>query len=160
MTGSTRSTPGIGAPRYQAIWCQSANGVIGRDGGLPWHEPDDLQHFKDLTYGGTLIMGRRTWESLPGVLPKRVHIVVSSQEQWVATAPSLKAALRVASKPRWVIGGARLFEEAVNDPYCTALHITRLPYETTGDVYAPDLPPQWGLVGKDGPFEMWAQDPR
>ena len=90
------------APRLGAIWAQTIDGVIGRNGVMPWHVPEDLQHFQEVTTGKPVIMGRRTWESLPGTykpLPGRTNIVVSRSVGTVEArdgaiwAPSLDAAL-------------------------------------------------------------------
>ena len=72
------------APRLSAIWAQTPDGVMGRDGGMPWHLPEDLAHFKALTMGGTMIMGRRTWDSIGRALPGRTTIVVTSDRTWSA----------------------------------------------------------------------------
>lgn len=122
-----------GTPRLGAIWAQTIDGVIGRDGVMPWHVPEDLQHFKEVTSGKPVIMGRRTWESLPDAykpLPGRVNIIVSHSVGaveargggiWVS---SLDAALEVAHKAQeatsadsladaWVIGGGTLYAEVL-----------------------------------------------
>lgn len=116
-----------------AIWAQTIDGVIGRDGVMPWHVPEDLQHFKEVTSGKPVIMGRRTWESLPDThkpLPGRANIIVSRSVGavevrdggiWVS---SLDAALEVAHKAQeatnagsladaWIIGGGTLYAEAL-----------------------------------------------
>ena len=66
------------------IWAQSRNGVIGRDGALPWHLPADLRRFKSLTQDAPMIMGRKTFDSLPGLLPGRRHIVITRDPDWSA----------------------------------------------------------------------------
>lgn len=121
------------------------NGVIGIDNDLPWRLPDDLQHFKRLTLGKPIIMGRKTWESLPGVLPDRTHIVVSRQEDYVAESaivmPDFKSALEIAGSQRdseaFVIGGAMLFAEAL--PIATNCYITEVQADFAGDVTFPPL---------------------
>ncbi|HVL62895.1 MAG TPA: dihydrofolate reductase, partial [Microbacterium sp.] len=97
------------------IWAEAHDGVIGADGGMPWHVPEDLAHFKALTLGAPVVMGRRTWESFPArfrPLPGRRNIVVTRQAGWNAQgaerAGSLEAAIAACGDaPRgWVIGGA------------------------------------------------------
>ena len=79
------SAPAANAPRgVFLIYARAANGVIGADGTLPWHIPADLAHFKRLTMGHPMVMGRRTFESLPGLLPGRPHIVLTRDPEWQA----------------------------------------------------------------------------
>src|ERR1051325_2721492 len=108
-----------GGPRIYLVAAVAANGVIGVDGRLPWRLPEDLRHFKRLTLGHPVIMGRKTWESLGGrALPGRDNIVVSAREGYEAAgasvASSLEAALALClGEPvAFVIGGSRLFAEA------------------------------------------------
>lgn len=128
---STSTRPGTS--RLGAIWAQTIDGVIGRDGAMPWHVPEDLQHFKEVTSGKPVIMGRRTWESLPDTykpLPGRANIIVSHSVGAVEVrdggiwASSLDAALEVAHKAQeatnagsladaWIIGGGTLYAEAL-----------------------------------------------
>ena len=75
------------------------NGVIGRDGKLPWHLPEDLRHFRTLTTGHSIIMGRRTWQSLPRALPDRQNIVVTRQSAFAATATISASAGRIVCSP-------------------------------------------------------------
>src|SRR5205823_6188330 len=98
---------GAGGSVIGLIWAQSANGVIGRDGVLPWHLPEDQQRFRRLTGGATVLMGRRTWESLPPrfrPLPGRRNLVLSrTPRQDVETFPDLQSALAAVSGDLWVI---------------------------------------------------------
>src|SRR3954468_3036575 len=104
-----------GEPRIYLIAALAANGVIGVDGKLPWHLPEDLKHFKRLTLGHPIIMGRRTWESLGKALPGRDNIVVTRTAGYeapgAAVAMSLAAALALCAHDAvaFVIGGERLF---------------------------------------------------
>ena len=132
------------------IYARSRNGVIGKDGGLPWHLPEDLAHFKRLTLGCPVIMGRKTWDSLPQrfrPLPGRLNIVVTRQAGWKAdgasTASSLAQAIELAAgKPlAWVIGGAELFAQAL--PLAEVTEITEIDADIDGDVFAPHLGPEW-----------------
>jgi dihydrofolate reductase len=120
------------------------NGVIGRDGGLPWHLPEDLRHFKRQTLGWPVIMGRRTWDSLPPAfrpLPGRRNLVVTRQADWHAEgaepAPSLASALdRLRGSERaFVIGGAHLYAEAL--PHTDELLLTEIDADVEGDAFFP-----------------------
>ena len=96
------------------VVARAENGVIGRDGALPWHLPDDLRRFKALTMGTSMVMGRRTFDSLPRLLPGRQHIVLTRDRGWTAegadVAHEVSEALALAREPRLsVIGGAEIF---------------------------------------------------
>ncbi|MGI5129660.1 dihydrofolate reductase [Pseudonocardia sp. CA-107938] len=122
------------------IWAQSANGVIGRDGTLPWHLPEDMAHFKTVTAGATVLMGRRTWESLPPrfrPLPGRRNLVLSRTPQEVETFPDLEAALAAATGDVWVIGGAAVYAAAL--PRADRIEVTEIREHVDGDTYAPDV---------------------
>jgi len=127
------------------------NGVIGREGTLPWHISADLKRFKQLTMGHAIIMGRRTWESLGRPLPGRRSIVVSRNPNFTATgaevAPSLDAALQLASanSEAFVIGGASLYEAAL--PKADRLYMTRVLASVEGDTFFPAFDAnQWRKV--------------
>ena len=139
------------------IWAQAANGVIGRDGTMPWHLPEDLKHFRDITGGQPVIMGRRTWDSLPQgsrPLPGRVNIVITRQAGWTADgalrAGSLAEALVLAKAAAnrgsrlWIVGGGSIYTEALGTAD-TAV-ITRIDAEVAGDTRAPALGPGWHLA--------------
>jgi len=124
------------------------NGVIGRDGALPWHLAGDMQHFRELTRGCPVVMGRRTWDSLPPryrPLPGRANIVVTRRAGWSAegaqVAPSLPAALRLAqlrlgpTRRVYVIGGAQLYREAL--PLADVLELTEVQADVDGDAQFP-----------------------
>jgi dihydrofolate reductase len=124
------------------------NGVVGRDGKLPWHLSADMAHFRDLTRGCPVIMGRRTWDSLSPryrPLPGRANIVVSRRPgltvEGAQVAPSLPAALRLAqlrldaSRRVFVIGGAQLWREAM--PQADLLELTELQSDVAGDTQFP-----------------------
>jgi dihydrofolate reductase len=121
----------------------AANGVIGRGGRLPWHLPDDLKHFKSLTTGHPIIMGRRTYESIGKPLPGRRSIVVSTTMRQppaagVELARSLDDAIRLAAStpgPAFVIGGAALYEAAL--VRADTLHLTELDDAVEGDTFFP-----------------------
>src|SRR3954469_1996402 len=110
MGGAARQSHGVEKPRISLVVARARNGVIGRDGKLPWHLPADLKRFKLLTMGSAMVMGRKTFESLPGVLPGRRHIVLTRDPEWHAEgaeiAHDVDEALRLAGdQPISVIGG-------------------------------------------------------
>lgn len=115
------------------------NRVIGKDNRIPWDIPEDLVHFKTLTTGHTVIMGRRTYESIGRVLPNRENIIVSSTLQTVEGAKvvtSLTEALQAASHEEiFIIGGAKLYQEAL--PLADVLDITQVHLATDGDTFFP-----------------------
>lgn len=133
---------GAGA-RVGLIWAEAHDRVIGADGGMPWSVPEDLARFRELTMGSPVIMGRRTWESFPDrfrPLPGRRNIVVTSQDGWHADgaerAASLDDALALAGEGTvWVIGGGRLFAEAIDR--ADVLEVTELDLDVDGDTFAP-----------------------
>jgi dihydrofolate reductase len=138
------------------IYARARNGVIGKDGGLPWHLPEDLAHFKRLTLGCPVIMGRKTWDSLPErfrPLPGRLNIVVTRQADWNAdgasAASSLAQAIGLAKgQPLgWVIGGAELFAQAL--PLAEVAEITEIDADVDGDVFAPQLEAEWKEIARE-----------
>lgn len=137
-----------GGPRIYLIAAVAANGIIGIGGKLPWHLPEDLKHFKKLTLGHPVIMGRRTWESLGRALPGRENIVVTRDAGYeapgAAIASSLGAALALcAGEPlAFVIGGERLFAESL--PLAAGLVLTEIHRDFAGDTWFPAFErPQW-----------------
>lgn len=132
----------IAGPRVYLIVAVAANGIIGANGQLPWHLPEDLQHFKRLTMGHPVIMGRRTWESLKGPLPGRENIVVTRTPGYeapgAAVASSLEGALALcAGEPvAFVIGGSRLFAESL--PIADGLVVTEIRKDFEGDTWMPE----------------------
>lgn len=136
-----------GRSRVGLIWAEARDGVIGARGGMPWHVPEDLAHFKATTLGAPVVMGRRTWESFPArfrPLPGRRNIVVTRQDDWqdagAERAASLEAALALAEEDEpewiWVIGGGELYREAMR--YADRLEVTELDLDVDGDTRAPD----------------------
>lgn len=115
------------------------NGVIGEHGGIPWHLPADLRHFQEITMGHTVIMGRRTYESIGRPLPGRQNIVVSSRLQQAAgcaVARSLQEGLALANRQEiFIIGGARLYAEAL--PLAEQLDLTLVELAPSGDTWFP-----------------------
>ena len=131
------------------VWAQAANGVIGRDGKLPWRLPEDLAHFKRLTADATVVMGRKTWESLPGSfrpLPGRRNVVVSGNPDAdfpgaIRSASLGEALSEPASAGIWVIGGASIYGPAL--ALADRVVITELEEPFAGDTYAPVLDASW-----------------
>lgn len=136
------------------IYACSRNGVIGRDNTLPWHLPEDMEHFKAHTSNAPVIMGRKTWSSLPPKsrpLPNRINIVISQSDQWQAAgamrASSIENALSlVPDAPQvWVIGGSQIYEMAL--PYADHAYVTEIDETYEGDTYAPELTEdQWQMT--------------
>jgi len=121
------------------------NGVIGRDGDLPWRLPGDLAHFRRLTLGNTLVMGRRTHRSIGRPLPGRRTIVVTSRPlAGVETAGSIAEALMMAKTPVFLAGGARIYAEGM--AAANTLHITRVHARPAGDTRFPPIDPAFRLV--------------
>ena len=132
------------------IYARARNGVIGDKGQLPWHLPEDLAHFKATTQGCPVIMGRKTWDSLPPrfrPLPGRRNIVVTRQSAWQAEgaerAGSLHQALALCegAQVAWVIGGAELYAQAA--PLAQVAEVTLINADYPGDAFAPPLGPGW-----------------
>ena len=128
------------------IYARSRNNVIGVNGDLPWHLPEDLAHFKRTTLGQPVIMGRVTWESIPEKfrpLPGRTNVVVSRQTGFNApgtqVVSSLQAAIDLfpADDVVWLIGGAQLYAQAM--PLAQQLVITEIDADYEGDAFAPVL---------------------
>lgn len=138
------------------IWAQSTSGVIGRGGTIPWHVPEDLARFKDLTMGHTVVMGRRTWESLPvkwRPLPGRRNIVVSRNPDYRADSAEVVTSIEEAlNNPRtWVIGGSEIYHLAL--PAATRCEVTEVDAELhpdDDDALAPVLNESW--VGTSTPW--------
>ena len=112
------------------------NGVIGKDGGIPWHISEDMKRFKALTLGHTVVMGRKTWDSLPRKpLPGRINVVVTRQKDWQAegavVAHSLDQAMAGPSGTVMVIGGAEIYERAL--PLASRIELTEVHKNFDGD---------------------------
>ena len=131
------------------IYARAANGVIGKDGGLPWHLPEDLAHFKRTTLGCPVIMGRKTWDSLPPrfrPLPGRQNLVVTRRPDWSETGAQRTSSVREAlsicehstASEVWVIGGAQIYAEAL--PLAQRALITEIDQDFEGDAHAPAFP--------------------
>lgn len=134
------------------IYARAANGVIGKDGGLPWHLPADLKHFKALTMGKAMIMGRKTFDSFPAPLPGRRHIVLTRDHSWQAhgaeVAHSVNEALALAGEgPVAVIGGAEVYGLFL--PLAEWIELTEISGEYEGDTVMPPLGNEWQEVARE-----------
>lgn len=137
-------------PRINIIFARSRNGIIGKDGQMPWHLPEDLAHFKQLTGGAPVLMGRKTWDSLPPrfrPLPGRRNIVITRQPGWQAEgaerATSLQDAIALCAGAAdiWVIGGGEIYAQAV--PLAQRAVVTEIERDFDGDTRAPQLGADW-----------------
>lgn len=144
--------------KLSIIAAVAENGVIGRDGGLPWHLSADLKRFKRLTMGHAILMGRKTWESIGRPLPGRTSIVISGQADYlpgheeVLVASSVEQALGMADDcgkdQAFVIGGAQIY--AMTLPYANRLFLTRVHAEVEGEVFFPEVNwEQWQLIEEE-----------
>jgi dihydrofolate reductase len=136
------------------IWAQARNRVIGLNGAMPWHLPEDLAHLKRTTLGCPVIMGRKTWDSIPAKfrpLPGRTNIVLTRQSDWqengAQRVSDLNEALsyckQLANKPDtvWVIGGAQIYAQAL--PLAHKIVMTQIDATVDGDSFAPQLDSAW-----------------
>jgi dihydrofolate reductase len=155
----SRQSGAMDRPPITLVVARAQNGVIGRAGKLPWHIPADLKRFKALTMGGVMVMGRKTFESLPGLLPGRRHVVVTRDRGWQAegaeVAHSVEEALQLAGGKRVsVIGGAEIF--ALFLPIADRLEFTEVLADIKGDTVMPDprASGEWRETwGEDHPAE-------
>lgn len=149
------------------IWAQSPAGVIGADSTMAWHIPEDFAHFKQTTMGSVVIMGRKTWQSLPPrsrPLEGRHNIVITGDAQFeapsahVVTSPqvALDLAASLADGERvWVIGGGQIYAQFL--PVATVLAVTTVNTDVSGQAYAPTFNPhEWNQVDRV-PATGWAQ---
>ncbi|MBD0742350.1 dihydrofolate reductase [Streptomyces sp. CBMA152] len=145
------------------IWAQTLDGVIGADNAIPWRLPEDMAHFKATTLGHPVVMGRKTWDSLPPrfrPLAARRNIVVTRDPRWEADgaerAGSVAQALELAASPVripaptavWVIGGGEIYRAAMS--YATILSVTEVDATVDGDTYAPTPDVRWNITQDSG----------
>ena len=157
--------------RLNLIFARARNGVIGRNNALPWHLPEDLAHFKATTLGCPVIMGRRTWDSLPPrfrPLPGRVNVVLTRDPHWQGTCvaqPQAQADQKSVNTPLhfaslenalsalqlhpevWVIGGAQIYAQAL--PLAQRVVITDIDADFEGDAFAPELGDDWAKSSRE-----------
>jgi len=142
------------------IWAQTRSGVIGAGGGIPWRLPEDSRRFRMLTMGGDVVMGRKTWDSLPErfrPLPGRRNIVITRDPAWAAAgaerAASLDDAFGLLSRDAWIIGGGQIYADAMSR--ADRLEITEIDTDLEGDTLAPSIGDEWMLAGSE-PEDGWA----
>ncbi|GAB3593660.1 dihydrofolate reductase [Angustibacter peucedani] len=145
------------------VWAQAHDGVIGRGGTLPWHLPEDLAHFRALTRGAAVLMGRRTWDSLPErfrPLPGRRNVVLTRDPAWAAPGAEVRAdldaaldELLAADEPVWVIGGAQVYAAAL--PRADRAVVTELDLAVEGDAHAPAIGDGWTTTCE--PAQGWLE---
>ncbi|MEI7518518.1 MAG: dihydrofolate reductase [Mycobacteriaceae bacterium] len=138
------------------IWAQSTSGVIGRDGAIPWHLPEDLARFKTLTMGHTVVMGRRTWDSLPArfrPLPGRRNVVLTRNSGFEAPGAEVFGSIDDAIDDQtWVIGGSEIYHLAL--PVATRCEVTEVEIDLQledDDALAPVLEESW--IGSSGDWQ-------
>lgn len=159
--------------RIGMVWAEARDGAIGRSGEIPWHVPEDLAHFKEVTVGAPVVMGRLTWESLPErfrPLPGRENIVVSRSADYVAAGArvvtSLDEALGDQRLQVWIMGGGQLYREGM--PLAEELYVTRIDVKVPeADTFAPEIGDEWQLADAGEPlisrsgvgyrFERWVR---
>lgn len=132
---------------WTAIVAMASNRVIGREGKMPWHLPEDLRWFKEKTLGGALLMGRKTYESIGRPLPGRVTYVISR----TATFPGTQTIRDLATydfekieRPIFVVGGGEIYRELL--PRCAEVLVTQLHSEETGDAWMPEFEEEFPVV--------------
>jgi len=158
------------------VVAMARNRVIGGDNKLLWHLPEDLKHFKKLTLDAVLIMGRKTFESLPGALPRRRHLVVSRNPNWSAagaeTLPSLEAAIERCRGLEivFVVGGGEIYRQGMR--HADRIELTRIDADFEGDTHFPEIDPLEFEIrsirarsaergsGPDYQFETWVRKPK
>lgn len=142
--------------KLHLIFARARNGVIGRNGTLPWHLPEDLAHFKRTTLGCPVVMGRKTWESLPPKfrpLPGRRNIVVTRNPDWQAegavraTSIAQAMALCEPAPDVWVIGGAEIYRAAL--PLAASAVVTEIDADHDGDAFAPAFDTTWTETARE-----------
>lgn len=141
------------------VWAQARGGVIGADGGLPWHLPEDLALFRRLTTGSTVVMGRRTWQSLPErfrPLPGRTNVVLTSDGQWTADGATRAGSIREVLdgyESFWVIGGGTVYAAFL--PHADRVVLTEVDLRVDGDTWAPPLGGGWSRTSRT-PQDGWS----
>ena len=138
------------------IYARAKNGAIGYEGQLPWHLPADLKRFKALTMGKPMVMGRKTFESLPGLLPGRRHIVLTRRERWDSEGAeivgSVEEALALAAENNstgeiCVVGGAAIYD--VFRPLASRIEVTEIHEDFKGDTFMKPLGSEWEVTARE-----------
>lgn len=141
-------------PTIGLIWAEANSGVIGNDGTIPWRVPEDMQHFRTVTNGHKVVMGRKTWESLPPrfrPLPNRENLVLTTNRRFEAkgaTVLHLLSDLRRLTGMVWVMGGAQVYRAAL--PLASVLDVAHIDLDVDGDAYAPIIGDEWRMVSSGG----------
>jgi dihydrofolate reductase len=164
---TTPDVPATSRPPVGLIWAEAEGGIIGRNGVMPWNVPEDLAHFKATTLGAPVVMGRKTWDSLPPrfrPLPGRRNIVVTRQPRWAADgaepAPSVANALAMAAEGMesgqtiWVIGGGEIYAAVIDA--ASRLEVTEIRAVFEGDARAPAIGEEWSEVARE-PESGWLE---
>ena len=146
--------------KLKLIYARAANGVIGLNNQMPWHLPEDLAHFKRTTLGCPVLMGRKTWESIPAKfrpLPGRANLVITRQPDWQAEGAhvvhSLEEGLTLAlahcpeGKDLWVMGGAEIYAQAAS--IAEEAVVTEIEADYEGDAFAPQLGAGWQEISRE-----------
>lgn len=143
--------------KLHLILARSDNNVIGKDGKIPWYVPEDMTHFKEKTLWWPVIMGRKTWESLPATvqpLPYRLNIVLSRNKNLViekALTSSSLGEICQSLTPQWdkawVIGGSQLYAESL--PYASTAEVTEIHTHYEGDTFAPQFGDGWVEISRE-----------
>ena len=146
--------------KLKLIYARAANGVIGLNNQMPWHLPEDLAHFKRTTLGCPVLMGRKTWESIPAKfrpLPGRANLVITRQPDWQADGAhvvhSLEEGLTLAlahcseGKDLWVMGGAEIYAQAAS--IAEEAVVTEIEADYEGDAFAPQLGAGWQEISRE-----------
>jgi dihydrofolate reductase len=140
-------------PEIALILARADNGVIGNNGSIPWHISADLRRFKQITMGAPMIMGRKTFDSLPGLLPGRRHIVLTRDAVWeedgAEVVHSVEEAIKIANAPHvWVIGGAEIY--ALFVPIADRIEVTEVHATPEGDARVAPFGDGWAEVAREG----------
>jgi dihydrofolate reductase len=138
-------------PEIVLYLARASNGIIGADGAIPWHISADLRRFKQLTMGLPMIMGRKTFDSLPGLLPDRRHIVLTRNEDWAEEGAevvhSVEDAMRMANAPHVsIIGGAEIYRLFL--PHADRIELTEVHTKVDGDTRLDPFGPDWAEVAR------------
>ena len=143
-------------PGLFLIYARAANGVIGKDGDLPWRLPADLKRFKSLTMDKPMVMGRKTFESLPGLLPGRRHIVLTRRERWDSTGAevvrSVEEAIALAKQGNEsgeiaVVGGAAIYDVFMDR--AERIELTEIHEDYAGDTFMPPVGADWEVESRE-----------
>ena len=148
-------------PQVAMIWAQTTAGVIGVENGMPWHIPEDFKFFKAATMDAPVIMGRKTWQSLPAVsrpLKGRTNIVISRDADFEAPGATvvtstdravqvaLESAGQTGASTVWIMGGESIYRSCMDT--ATRLQVTMINADIAGDAFAPTIGPEWNLASR------------